>query len=362
LPGDAAIEKACRYSINAIITHNLIHYTDLYKIIFTLVLLAGTFFTSARANADSYTDCLLQAIEQAAETDTVKVIRQLCADPAVAGSGMPSGPSGRNIGLIENRLRLEQEASNNRFAIIQHKSSYILPFTYNSRVNNAPFEEVNGSSDLDNYEVKFQFSLKAQLFDSILHQRGRVFFGYTNQSYWQIYDSSNSGPFRETNHEPELFADLDQDLALGSWHIPLIRLGWVHQSNGRSSALSRSWNRIYGQVFLEKENWAVSFRPWLQVRKGGSAAVDNPDIDDFMGNFELGIFRQGHNSATSMLLRNNLRSENYGAVELNWSRQLPYSDKLRFYFQYFYGYGESLIDYNALTNRVSMGLLLSDFL
>ena len=334
----------------------------LHIAISTIVLLTVIMFAGVQVNADSYTDCLLETIQQAADTDTVKAIRQRCAEPDDAGPSIRPAPADKKTGLIENRLRLEREASNNRFAIIQHKSSYILPFTYNSRVNNAPFEEVNGASDLDNYEVKFQFSLKAQLFDSILNRRGRVFFAYTNQSYWQIYDSGNSGPFRETNHEPEIFADFDQDLQLDSWHVPLIRLGWSHQSNGRSSTLSRSWNRIYGQIFLEKDNWAVSFRPWLQVRKGGSAAFDNPDIDDFMGNFELGIFRQGIASTSSILLRNNLRSENYGAVELNWSRQLPYSEKLRFYFQYFYGYGESLIDYNALTNRVSLGLLLSDFL
>ena len=106
----------------------------------------------------------------------------------------------------------------------------------------------------------------------------------------------------------------------------------------------------------------MSFRPWLQVRKGGSAAFDNPDIDDFMGNFELGIFRQGIASTSSILLRNNLRSENYGAVELNWSRQLPYSEKLRFYFQYFYGYGESLIYYNHHAQRLGIGFKLTNWL
>ena len=236
-----------------------------------------------------------------------------------------------------------------------------MPFAYNSRVNNQPFAQANGDSDLKDYEVKFQFSIKAQVFDSILKQQGKVFIGYTNRSFWQLYDQDNSGPFRETNHEPEIFADIEQDRYFGDWKLSLLRFGWVHQSNGQSTELSRSWNRIFGQAFLEKNNWAFSIKPWIQV-DGDSADEDNPDIVDFMGNFELGVFRNGQNSAASLLIRNNLRSENRGAIEFNLSRELPWNRKLRVLFQYFYGYGESLIDYNAITNRASIGLQLSDFL
>lgn len=311
--------------------------------------------------ADDYADCLVEAVSSAAGTDTVQMIRAQCADLIDTTEKATSAVPAPKPGLIERRLRLEQEASSNRFAIVQHKSSYILPVTYNSRVNNAPFDEIEEGRELDNYEFKFQFSIKAQLLDSIMKYRGRIYFGYTNQSYWQIYDRENSGPFRETNHEPEIFADIDHDRQFAGWHIPLMRFGWVHQSNGRSSSLSRSWNRLYGQVFLEKDNWALSIKPWIRV-SGDSAEEDNPDIDDFMGNFEFGIFRQGVSSAASAKIRNNLRSENRGAIELNWSKPLPYNKKLRFYLQYFYGYGESLIDYNVITNRIGLGLQLSDFL
>ncbi len=312
----------------------------------------GLMIFSFSVNADSYQRCLLDSLETLEADTTIGEVKDQCrAETVQSESG----------GLIEKRLTLEQDATRNRFAMTQHKSSYVLPLSFNNRVNNAPFAAASGDSDLNEYEVKFQLSVKAQMFDSILRQRGRIFVAYTNQSWWQLYDQENSAPFRETNHEPEVFADFDSDWSFGGWDIPLIRAGWVHQSNGRSDPLSRSWNRIYTQLFFEKENWAISFRPWIRVN-GDSAEVDNPDIDEFMGNFELGVFRQGESSAASLLLRNNLRSENRGALELNWSKELPYSSKLRFLFQYFYGYGESLIDYDVLTNRVSLGLQLSDFL
>ena len=313
--------------------------------------------------AGEYEQCLLDALERADDSTTVAELKNRCDRSTQTSTGEPSSnPLKRSKqGLIERRLRLEQAATSNRFAMVQHKSSYILPLSYNNSVNNDPFLEAGEPSDLDNYEVKFQFSIKAQLFDSILRRRGRIFVGYTNQSYWQLYDQSNSAPFRETNHQPEIFADFDRDWDIAGWHVPVVRTGWIHESNGRSAPFSRSWNRIFAQVFLEKNNWAISFKPWVRVN-GDSARIDNPDIEDFMGNFELGIFRQGDTSAASLLLRNNLRSENRGAIEFNWSKPLPYSKKLRFLFQYFNGYGESLIDYNASTNRVSMGLQLSDFL
>jgi phospholipase A1 len=61
-----------------------------------------------------------------------------------------------------------------------------------------------------------------------------------------------------------------------------------------------------------------------------------------------------------MLLRNNLRDNNRGAVELTWS--YPIIGTLRVYTQYFNGYGESLIDYNHHNQRIGIGIALNDLL
>ena len=60
------------------------------------------------------------------------------------------------------------------------------------------------------------------------------------------------------------------------------------------------------------------------------------------------------------MLRNNLRSENKGAIELGWS--FPISSRVKAYVKYFNGYGESLIEYNNAIESFGIGVLISDWL
>ena len=56
----------------------------------------------------------------------------------------------------------------------------------------------------------------------------------------------------------------------------------------------------------------------------------------------------------------NLGSGGKGSVQLDWSRPTGFRPQLRWYVQYFDGYGESLIDYNHHQTTVGLGVLLTD--
>ncbi|MFT7186486.1 MAG: phospholipase A1 [Pseudohongiellaceae bacterium] len=77
-----------------------------------------------------------------------------------------------------------------------------------------------------------------------------------------------------------------------------------HQSNGQSSLLSRNWSRVYVSNSFEKEN------------PNKSKGDDNPDIEKFMGHFELRSAYRWNNHELSLMTRNNLRSDNKRAFEL----------------------------------------------
>ena len=64
-----------------------------------------------------------------------------------------------------------------------------------------------------------------------------------------------------------------------------------------------------------------------------------------------------------MMLRNQLESGfKRGAVELGWSFPVFDYPYLKGYVQYFYGYGESLIDYDRKVNRIGVGISVTDWI
>ena len=228
------------------------------------------------------------------------------------------------------------------------------------------FAGETNTDQLQNVEAKLQISLKIALNQSdLFRENDGLYFGFTTQSWWQVYAGDLSSPFRETNYQPELFymTDLDWQIFGGNAGFAV---GVEHQSNGRTQLLSRSWNRAYVKFLYEKENFALSLRPWYRLNEDDKDSPsdpdgdDNPDIEKYMGHFELASAYRYHDHEFSFMGRNNLRSDNKGAIELGWS--FPLYGNLRGYIQYFNGYGESLIDYDNSQERIGFGVLLTDML
>jgi len=145
-----------------------------------------------------------------------------------------------------------------------------------------------------------------------------------------------------------------------------MRIGFSHQSNGQTGTLSRSWNRIYANFVWEKNRFVFSLKPWWRIPEDEkenrlqAEGDDNPDIERYLGHFEFTTSYRRKDQEFSLKLRNNLRSSNKGAVQLDYT--FPLWRGIRGFAQYFNGYGESLIDYNANVERFGVGILLSDLL
>ena len=137
-------------------------------------------------------------------------------------------------------------------------------------------------------------------------------------------------------------------------------VGFNHQSNGRSEPLSRSWNRITASLPFSRGDTYIVLSPWFRIPEN-SQDDDNPHMERYYGYGELQLLQKIGNHTLTVMVRNNLRrSDNKGAVQLDWS--FPLHKKLKGYIQYFNGYGESLVDYNHLNNRIGIGVMLTDWL
>ena len=146
---------------------------------------------------------------------------------------------------LSDRRELEQESTRNPFSITTHRTNYLFPVSYNANQNRESFRTVANGTPADRVELKFQFSAKVNLAEQVFGNYGDVYFGYTQRSWWQAYNTDASSPFRETNYEPEVFIDFDNAWEALGWVNTRNRVSLNHQSNGRSDPLSRSWNRVY---------------------------------------------------------------------------------------------------------------------
>lgn len=337
------------------------------------------FIANAAAGAETMEQCLLHAVQSADATATVGELRTLCeqrlaeapaqAENAPVVEKAAAAKAAGADGAMEKRLALERYSHDNPFVLTPHRPNYLLPVVYSPHRNTSPFTANDPDYHLQHTEVQFQLSLKVLVLENLIGNNGHLSFAYTNRSYWQAYNSSVSSPFRETDHEPEAIFSMENDWNIFGFRNSVNQLILNHQSNGRSNELSRSWNRIMLNTVFEKDNFIFSFKPWYRVPEGkkrtptSADGDDNPDIERYMGNFEWqGIYQADHGQTLSLLIRNNLRTDdNKGAFELGYSFPIGHS-RLKGYLKYFNGFGESLIDYNYRIQSLGVGFLISDWL
>jgi phospholipase A1 len=322
-------------------------------------------------------DCVLTLAESADGDMTLAQIRAECAaapapaagdeteaEPSAAAAGpWPAPPQGP--GVVERRLAEERVAAERPFSVIAHRPNYFLFAAWNAEGWNAnAYRQTSGDPDYsyEDIEGQFQVSLKVPLAVGLFNDRVDIYGAYTNRSFWQMYNHQYSEPFRETNHEPELWAQFANDWQVLGLTNSVNAVGYVHQSNGRSGALSRSWDRLFASFVFEREHWARAVKPWVWISPDKETG-DNPDIDRYLGHGELRLIYSRNGHVFSAMTRNQLESGfDRGALELSWSFPVFDYPYLRGYLQYFSGYGESLLDYNNKVNRLGLGISVTDWL
>lgn len=318
--------------------------------------------------------CLLDRLNSADSSVTVAEIKQWC-EKSLARQPEPDATDEDVVevdaveekpGALTERMRSEQLTEFDPYVLTPHRRNYILPVLTSNNINRLQYADIEGyQQNLEDIEAKVQLSFKVPLIkESLLVENDRLFFGFTVQSWWQVYANEISKPFRETNYMPEFVYATPT-----SWHPfgtnTAIAFGAEHLSNGRSQPLSRSWNRFYAQFVVENGDWVFSFKPWIRLQEDAkedplqSSGDDNPNIEDYVGNYEFSTAYNDGDFEYIFRIRHAVDTGR-GSAEINWT--FPLWGKFTGYTSLFTGYGESLIDYNHKQTRFGLGIALNNVL
>jgi phospholipase A1 len=268
-----------------------------------------------------------------------------------------------------NGVKTEVEKIVNKdFGIIPYKSNYILPFSVsknkytrirsNTLVSNEEYES--------NTEAEFQISFQKNLAYNLLGLNEYFTLAYTQQVWWQIY--SDSSPFRETNYTPEFFVTIPTSYEIDKLNnLKAIKFGFRHQSNGQDGSRSRSWDRLFLSSLWQWDNLFLKAEAWYRIPESekdesyyngtnlNAKGDDNPDIQKYLGYGDIELKYLYDKNQFGLMLRNNLRSDNKGAIQIDWTAPFNGSKNTYWYLKAFNGYGESLIDYDKYNTKVSFG-------
>ena len=294
-----------------------------------------------------------QALEQSGDIKGAMQIYKSIAANSINAQSMASRaslnaePATPEAKIKQAKITQENKADHhlqNALGIELYKFNYLLPVTYAKTVPDDGRKSV---------ETKFQISLAKPLFYDVFGLRESLVAAYTQTSWWQI--TKTSAPFRETNYQPEIFLNFASPKYLEQIGVKNLKFGLLHESNGRDGTNSRSWNRAYVQGDLVYGDLTISPRVWSVIGEKN----DNKEILNYIGHGDLRLSYKLNDQIFSLMLRNNLHFDktNKGAAEISYMFPI-FSTGVYGYFQYFTGYGESLIDYDRHTDKVGLGFVI----
>ena len=254
--------------------------------------------------------------------------------------------------------------ANDKFFLEPYKTNYILPFSYKSGEN---YNSYSLSDTYSNLEFEFQISLKYNFYNNLFGFNESYNVVYSQKTWWQLY--SESSPFREFNFNPEFFVSIPFTYSVNNFKFRNLKLSFVHNSNGKGNIEennliladklnlknnSRSHNYFEASSLMSFNNIDIEISSLINYL-GSFDLSDNPDIYDYYGylglklNYKLDDYNLMFSGRINPLNGN-------GNLEVSTYYTINKKENFYLYFKYFYGYGESLIDYNNRINKVGIGI------
>lgn len=205
---------------------------------------------------------------------------------------------------------------------------------------------------------KLQLSFKSPLIRGV-----PFYFGYTQFMFWALEEKSK--PFRDFTYNPELF----YRLATENWGwLKSVDIGaFGHNSNGKQDEDSRSLDKHYLRFNFEREGprWITRFG--FQTSYLYNFDETNRDIQNYIGPLSLSLsFIQLFDSwvdkseiALTASPGGKFATDlKHGGYQLSWSFRFGKFQLVpAFYMQYYYGYAETLLNYDENVSEFRAGFV-----
>lgn len=223
-----------------------------------------------------------------------------------------------------------------------HKDNYFI--------SGIPTNEKISSTSTD---AKYQISFKALVTRNTLPFDTYLFLTYTQKAFWNLYTFSS--PFRELNFNPGIGLGkpvyTKENRLVGLAYLQL-----EHESNGRDSIYSRSWNSIslsYHTAIDEKI--MLGLKAWLPFKY----KKDNPDLIDYVGYGELslGYTIIPDEFLIDLMLRKGIKDWN-GTIRTRLLYKPFDSSNIYLMLEWYKGNAESLISFKENRSMLRAGFML----
>lgn len=207
--------------------------------------------------------------------------------------------------------------------------------------------------DKTNSNVKFQISIAQRLTKSVLPGGTFLYLFYSQKCFWNVLE--NSMPMTDLNFNPGV--GLTKPLYVKDRYIGKTTLMIEHESNGRDSIQSRSWNKISlaANILIDK-CLMVHGKVWIPIIDG----MNNKDILHYCGIYQVGmqVFSPNQRFTASAILTKRLGSLfNYNTV-IELSYRIFKRDNQYLFLQFYNGYGEGLLDYKQYHSQIRAGIVI----
>jgi len=248
------------------------------------------------------------------------------------------------------------------------KAQSITKETFNDSIRKLPYFSIHNDNffitgvptnkhiDRNTANAKYQISFKQMITRDALPWDTYLFITYTQKAFWDIYKESL--PFRDINFNPTVSlgkAVFNKENRLKG----ILGLSLEHESNGRDSISSRSWNRIsFNYMTSVHKNTTANFKVWVPFMYKES----NPDLLEYVGLGEINISHEIKRNKlyAELLLRKGLNFDGKGVVRSRIYYN-PFNKNLSNQYimlEWYLGQAESMLDYQNSKSMIRLGYVI----